>query len=87
MIFAISGLIPPTSRGRLVKSCRISPGFAFSGHTPMKKFSSTVNLPDFDINETISSSMKPGSIVLSTITNECADKISVRFDATVRKAV
>ena len=79
-------MIPPTNLGKFVKSCKISPGFAFSGHTPMKKFFSICNLPDFDIIETISSSINPGSMVLSTITNESGDKISDSFDATVLNA-
>ena len=66
--------MPAINLGRFVKSCSISPGLAFSGQTPMKKLSSIFNRPDFDMIETISSSINPGSIVLSTITNEFGDK-------------
>ena len=76
MIFVILELIPPTNLGKFVKSCKISPGFAFSGQTPIKKFSFTFNRSDFEIVEIISSSIKPGSIVLSTITKEFGDNIS-----------
>ena len=69
-----------------MKSCKISPGLAFSGQTPMKKFFSISNLPDFEIIETISSSMNPGSMVLSTITNEFGDNISESFVATFLNA-
>ena len=52
----------------------------------MKKFFSISNLPDFEIMEIISSSINPGSIVLSTITNEFGDRILDNFAATVLKA-
>ena len=52
----------------------------------MKKFFSTSNLPDFEIIEIISSSMNPGSIVLSTITKEFGDNISESFSPTFLKA-
>jgi hypothetical protein len=78
--------IPPTNLGRFVKSCKISPGLAFSGHTPIKKFSPIFNRLDSDIVDTTSSSMNPGSIVLSTITKEFGDKISESFVATLLSA-
>ena len=79
-------LIPPTNLGRFVKSCKISPGFAFSGQTPIRKFSLIFNLPDLQINEIISSSIKPGSMVLSTITSEFGGKISESLEPTFDKA-
>ena len=51
MIFVMFGFIPPTSLGRFVKSCKISPGLAFSGHTPIKKFFSASSCPDLEIIE------------------------------------
>ena len=58
---------------------------AFSGQTPIRKFSSIFNLPDFVISEIISSSIKPGSMVLSTITSEFGDKISASLEQTFVK--
>ena len=86
IIFVILSLIPPTSLGKVVKSCNISPGFAFSGHTPIKNVSLIFNFSDFEIIDIISSSINPGSIVLSTITSDFGDNNSESFAPTVLNA-
>ena len=61
----------PTKRGSLSKSFRICPGLAVSGHTPIPNDVPAFCLPSFpSIIEINSSSINPGSTVLSTITTE-----------------
>ena len=52
----------------------------------LEKLSSIFNLPDLDINEIISFSIKPGSIVLSTITKEFGIRISESCEPTIVNA-